>query len=138
MLEEDYSTLLERLLSTCECDIAVASEWEASLTSGGVIPPLPNDQRAFLRHRYARRVLLEYQNTFSSIPRKRGQTLVVTRDLSRDGIAFLHAEQLFPGERITLWLPTGKKTYVVQRCLQHNEKCFEIGASLARNCRPSQ
>ena len=54
---------------------------------------------------------------------------VVTSDVSRSGISFLHAKQLYPGERILLWLPTGKQSYVVervrraQRQLLRNRRC---------------
>jgi hypothetical protein len=57
----------------------------------------------------------------------------VTLDISRSGIAFLHSEQLFPGERVSLWLPIGKRSYVVERCVEHNDSCFEIGAAVADN-----
>ena len=74
--------------------------------------------------------MLEYDETFSSIPREHTIAQVMTRDISRSGIAFLHSEQLFPGERVSLWLPIGKRSYVVERCVELNDHCFEIGASV--------
>jgi hypothetical protein len=38
---------------------------------------------------------------------------------------------LFPGERVELTLPTGRRHYLVVRCVRHNERCFEIGTELA-------
>jgi hypothetical protein len=131
MLEEDYSELLNRLLESCECDLAVPSEWQDRLALRGVIPSIPDDRRQFVRHRFTRRGVLECKETCSSIPRKYTIAQVVTSDVSRSGIAFLHSEQLYPGEEVSLWLPIGKRTYIVQRCVEHNDNCFEIGASIA-------
>jgi hypothetical protein len=131
MLEKDYSELLSRLLETCECDLAVPSEWEDRLARRGVIDAIQDDRRKHIRHRFTRRAVLEYDQTFSSITRERTLAQIVTSNVSRNGISFLHSEQLFPGERISLWLPIGLRTYVVQRCVEHSDNCFEVGASVS-------
>jgi hypothetical protein len=131
MLEEDYSRELNRLLGACECDVAVPSEWRERAQRKGVIPPVEGDRRQFVRHYFHRRVILEFGQTFPAIPRQHTVTQAVTGDLSRSGISFLHSEQLFPGERVSLWLPDGKRSYTVARCTQRNESCFEIGAVLS-------
>ncbi len=131
MLEDNYLRRLNKLLEACECDLAVPSEWRDHLTRRGVIQPIPGDRRKYIRHHFKGRGVLEYDETFSSIPREHTIAQVVTRDVSRSGIAFLHSEQLFPGERISLWLSIGKRSYVVERCVEHNDSCFEIGAAIA-------
>ena len=128
---EDADSRLKRLLESCECDVAVPSEWQERLARRGTIPSIPGDRRRYIRHRFGGRAIIEYDTTFPAIPRGRTLKQVVTRDLSRGGIAFLHSEQLFPGERISLLLPDGKREYVVVRCLEHNARCFEIGAEVA-------
>ena len=133
MLEEDYSKLLNKLLETCECDLAVPRELQDRLTRRGVVPLTQDDQRQYIRHHFNGPGVLEYDETFSSIPREHTIAQVMTIDISRSGIAFLHSEQLFPGERVSLWLPVGKRSYVVERCVEHNDSCFEIGAALADN-----
>ena len=133
MLDDDYSRQLNKLLGACECDLAVPSEWQDRLTRRGVIQPIPGDRRKYVRHHFNGLAVLEYDETFSSIPREHTIARVVTRDVSRNGIAFLHSEQLFPGERVSLWLPTGERSYVVMRCIEHNDKCFEVGLVVADN-----
>ncbi len=133
MLEEDYSEILSKLLEACECDLAVPSEWQDRLTRRGVIQPIPGDRRQYIRHHFNDWGVLEYDETFSSIPREHTIAQVMTIDISRSGIAFLHSEQLFPGEQVSLWLPIGKRSYVVERCVEHNDSCFEIGAAVADN-----
>ena len=131
MLEDDYQRRLDQLLASCECDVAVPQQWQAQSSRRGVIAPIPGDRRRFVRHYFSAQVMLEYGQTFASIPRERTVCKVVTRDVSRDGIAFVNAEQLYPGERVTIWLPGGKRTYIVARCRAHGDDCFEIGASLS-------
>ena len=128
MLEDDYSSELNRLLEACECDVAVPGEWQERLNRRGVIPPIEGDRRKFVRHYFSVQAMLEYEQTLPGIPRQHTMAQVVTRDLAREGIGFFHWEQLFPGERISLWLSSGKRPYEVVRCVQHNENCFEIGA----------
>ena len=133
MLEDDYSRDLSKLLETCECDLAVPSEWLDCLTRRGVIQPIPDDRRKYIRHHFGSQSVLEYDQTLSSIPREYSIAQVMTRDLSRSGIAFLHSDQLFPGEQVSLWLSIGKRSYIVERCVEHNDNCFEIGAVVADN-----
>jgi hypothetical protein len=130
MLENDYSKVLTKLLDTCECDLAVPSEWEVRLEQRGVIDPVLDDRRQHVRHRFSCWAVLQCDQTFPSIPRESALTQVLTSNVSRDGLAFLHSEQLFPGERVLLWLPIGKRVYVVERCIEHEDNCFEIGASI--------
>jgi hypothetical protein len=131
MLEEDYSKHLSKLLDTCECDLAVPSEWKDRLAQQSVIDPIREERRKYVRHHFIHRAVLECDQTVPSIPREPTLTQVVTSNVSRQGIGFLHSEQLFPGEQITLWLPIGKLAYVVERCVEHNDNCYEIGAKLA-------
>jgi PilZ domain-containing protein len=137
MLEDDYTKCLNKLLETCECDLAVPSEWQDQLARQGVIESIPGDRRKYIRHHFNDRAVLEYAETFTSIPRVHTIANVVTRDISLGGIAFLHSEQLFPGEQVSLWLSIGKRFYVVERCLQHDDHCFEIGAAVAE-CLPRE
>ncbi len=133
MLEDDYTRCLNKMLETCECNVTVPRQWQGRLTQRGVIDPVPDDRRNYIRHHFNSQAVLEYDETFSSIPREHTIVKVITLDISRGGIAFLHSEQLFPGERVSLWLPIGKRSYVVERCVEHNDSCFEIGAAVADN-----
>ncbi|MEM9657436.1 MAG: hypothetical protein AAF961_03660 [Planctomycetota bacterium] len=130
MLEADYQQRLEQLLASCECDVAVPAQWKDLLSQRGVLAPIPDDRQQFVRHLFNGRAVLEYDQTLPAISRKHHVAQVVTRDVSRRGVRFLHSEQLFPGEECALWLNTGRQTYEVVRCIRHNSRCFEIGAAL--------
>jgi hypothetical protein len=131
MLEDDYQRQLSKLLAACECDVAVPSEWQDRLSRRGLGPAMPSDRRRFVRHTFPCRAILEMRQTLPAIPRRHIIKQVVTRDLSREGIGFLASQQLYPGERIALWLPRGKKNLTVVRCVEHGENCYEVGAVLA-------
>jgi hypothetical protein len=68
------------------------------------------------------------ETTLPAIERGQQVHCVLTKDISRGGLSFLHTEQLFPEERIKLWLPIGKHDALIVRCQRGNENCYEIGA----------
>ncbi len=54
---------------------------------------------------------------------------VYTKDVSRTGAGFLHGEQLFPKEQLTLLLPDGRcRPIEVIRSRRVADHCYEIGA----------
>ena len=61
---------------------------------------------------------------------KRGTTLLgtYTKDVSRQGVAFLSPVPLLPKERVTLYLLTAKISLEVTRCHRIQAACFECGA----------
>jgi hypothetical protein len=126
MLEDAYPRLLNTLLESCECDVAVPTQWHECLIRRGGSAPAHGDRRKSVRHEFHVRAVLEYNQSLPAIPREHTVTQVVARDLSGGGISFLHADQLFPGEHVSLWLLTGKRSYEVVRCVLHNENSREV------------
>lgn len=130
MLEDDYSRQLKRILESCECDVAVAGEWEACLGSRDEGLPSEEARRKHSRFVFKVPAVLEYEQSLPGIPREHTIASVLTRDLAREGIGFFYSDELYPGECISLWLASGKRMYRVVRCLQLRDDCFEIGAVL--------
>src|SRR6476619_7586244 len=64
---------------------------------------------------------------------KRGQTMhgSFTKDVSRQGVAFLSPVPLLPKERVKLRVPTAELSLEVKRCKRVDPKCFECGAKFA-------
>ncbi len=64
---------------------------------------------------------------------KRGKTMLgtLTKDVSRQGVAFLSPVALLPKERIKLRVPTAELTLEVNRCRRVSQHCFECGAKFA-------
>lgn len=137
MLAKDLGAeALDRALGALPCAVDVPREWIDFFSKSGPVPADPHERRRFPRFYLRRRALLEYQTTLGAFERAEAKCCVYTRDLARDGVSFLHVEQLFPNERMRLWLPDRQFEFHVVRCLRHNERCFEIGASFDAPIRP--
>ena len=64
---------------------------------------------------------------------KRGPSMIgtYTKDVSRQGVAFLSPVPLLPKERVKLRVPTAELLLEVTRCRRLDPKCFECGAKFA-------
>ena len=64
---------------------------------------------------------------------KRGDSLIgtFTKDVSRQGVAFLSPVPLMPKERVKLRVPAAELSLEVTRCRRLDPKCFECGARFA-------
>jgi hypothetical protein len=118
------------VLQSLTCGVEVPAWYrELQARHGQVQAPVRADER----RRYARfhcllPAVLECRGNLPMQPREPGRSLVLCKDVSRNGISFLHAEPLYPEEELSLWLRIGRRSYVVQRCRRHNARCYEIGA----------
>jgi hypothetical protein len=64
---------------------------------------------------------------------KRGESMVATytKDVSRQGVAFLSPLPLLPKERVKLRVPAAELALEVTRCRKIEPGCFECGAKFA-------
>jgi hypothetical protein len=64
---------------------------------------------------------------------KRGTSLIgtYTKDVSRQGVAFLSPCALMPKERVKLQVPAAELSLEVTRCRRLDPTCFECGARFA-------
>ena len=64
---------------------------------------------------------------------KRGTSMIgtYTKDVSRQGVAFLSPVPLLPKERVKLHVPAAELQLEVTRCRRLDPKCFECGAKFA-------
>jgi hypothetical protein len=131
VLEHDYQRELSLRLAQSVCQVEIPRSLQHRLSLRGAEPPRIDERRRFTRFSLPAKVLLEVTTTVRSIERLPEFFTVLTTDASRDGVAFLHVSQLFPGEAPLLWHPVGQLACRVVRCLRHNARCFEIGATFA-------
>ena len=118
------------------CEAEPPSSWADFFSRHGMTPTCPNDRRRFRRVYFRGTASLEYRQSFPACPRSRARYRVCTKDLSRGGLAFLHSEQLFPRERMSIVLPDGKAHDIeVVRCRRIEPRCFEIGAVFTASLR---
>ena len=128
MLEGNYHEQVNTLVSRLECKVELPRDWQGFFSQHGVVNPIADDRRRFVRHRIRSKAGLEMLSRIPSIPRQHQFYCVYLKDVCRTGIAFLHTDQLYPGETPVLWLKERKAPCVVVRCVRHNANCFEIGA----------
>lgn len=130
MLERDYQRELGRLLSTLPCDVQIPSAWGDFLGERGLASPTHGDRRHRLRRRLRIKALLEVKQTLVQVERKHERYIVYSYDVSREGMAFVHTEQMFPREECLLWLPHAKVPLTVTRCQRYNSRCYVVGTQL--------
>ncbi len=113
------------------CHIDVPHEWRSEFEKEGPLGTIVDDTRRFPRFHYHVRAVLHYRRTLPALARPHGHYVVLTRNVSREGVCFLHEEELFPGERLSMDLPDNKVVDVeISRCRKINGKCFEIGGRI--------
>jgi len=132
MLDAVRGEDLKTLLKVLPFRVLIPPGWKRTAGRHGDRPTAVHDDlRRFARAACSASAVIEVEPTLPAFPREADLHVILMKDLSRQGVGFLHCEQLFPGECLHLLLPNGSLRYVVRRCLRHNERCFEIGAELA-------
>ena len=127
MLEDNYQEQLKKLILITAHNVTLPAKWGNFFEKQDHAQPYQNDQRRYVRRNFRTESILELEQSILTIPREHQLYHVYTKDLSRGGISILHSQQLFPGERAQLWLPTAKIAVCVARCYRHNSSCYEIG-----------
>lgn len=90
-----------------------------------------SEQRRYVRFRHLARGVIRYEQTYPAIARDGALHAILITNVSRCGIGLLNEEQLFPDERMTVWMSgRGLLRIHVARCHKINDLCYEIGASL--------
>ena len=126
--QHDRQTL-EEALSMLDCGIVIPPEWFGDTEKRGPLPGTTHEMRRFSRFYYQTRAILHSSQSLPALPRPEQKYIVYTKNLSRQGVAFLHVEQLFPGEKLCIWLPGGAlKEMMVIRCVKRNDRCYQVGA----------
>ena len=94
------------------------------------------DQRRFVRKHLRVTAAIQYRRSLPSLTRSPQWYKVLTRDLSRNGISFLHSEQVFPTEQLLLVLPDCKPRCIeIVRCRRMGDQCYQVGASFVQRFR---
>jgi hypothetical protein len=128
MLDAGYRTRLKKTLDSLPCHVNVPDDWNASRDSSRFPVGVMNDERGFARAPCQTRALMELGQTLPAIVRTNQVHVILMNDISRRGVGLLHHVCLYPGEKFSLWLVTGKRLCTVTRCLRLKEGCFKIGA----------
>ena len=125
-------------ITKLQCEIELPESWSDFFEISGMAGSSAFDKRRAAR--WKNRVLagLLYRTTFPVLPRSEGWHPVYIKDLSRNGAAFIHFEQLYPLERLRILVIDDRSSRLLQndclrtaevvRCRRVQDKCFEVGA----------
>jgi hypothetical protein len=124
MLEFDHGQkLMDDLWEATAAKVELPDSVRAAFFGAQGPGPLFHDNRRSF-HRYFMR---------GKAVLKRGTSMIgtYTKDVSRQGVAFLSPVALLPKERVKLRIPTVELSLEVTRCRRIEPKCFECGARFA-------
>ena len=120
--ESDSGNVIDEAWMELGCRVNLGEDAVEFFRYSGPLPTQFSDRRRHRRVHFRNRAILEYGGS---------RFAVYTKDLSRSGIAFLHAEQLYPGDQLRLILARGPVVpLVVRRCLRVRERCYECGGEI--------
>ncbi len=108
----------------------LTEEDEEFFEKRGPISTTWEEPRRFVRFYHRSLAQMDYLENPPALRRRAPSSLaIVTLDLSREGIGFLHSEQLFPGERHQITLADGvpRKVEIVW-CRRWRDTCFAVGS----------
>ena len=128
MLEKHDQSNAKILIDRLECNVVLPESWRDDYFSRqGVMPTDLNERRRFVLHAVRTKAVMNIAQTLPAFERTPEFYAVYTYDVSRTGIALLHVNELLPGERCQLWMPTQTVNLIVMRCRFYNPRCYLIG-----------
>ncbi len=123
---------LARWIYSLPCLVQLPQKLRDELEKTGAAPVPGDDDR---RHRRVlcrgekHRAALEIRQTLPGLPRETAWQCVYTHDFSKEGCSFLHAEALYPGERLQVILLSGvQRSVEVSWCRRLGKNCYAVGA----------
>ncbi len=136
--DEGERLRLADAITKLPCQIELPESWSDFFEVSGLVGSSPDDKRRAARWKNRVVAGLLSRTTFPVLPRNEEWMPVYIKDLSRTGAGFVHREQLFPLERMSLLLIDDRSAKLLQHnCMQTMEivwctrvqaKCYEVGA----------
>src|SRR3954452_21124012 len=97
-----------------------------------VLPPGAADCRRFQRYQFTLRAKATIYPTSDAIDQRPKQRSVMTCDLSRGGICFMHSQPLTTGQRVDIELTDGRRfSLSVRRVNRMEDGWYAMGCTFA-------
>ncbi|PHS17429.1 MAG: hypothetical protein COA78_03000 [Blastopirellula sp.] len=121
MLEiSNETTITPEMFERLPCKVNLPEQWDNFFDHSGKIPTNFNDQRQFPRFYLRSKAISKLDGQLDCI---------YIKDISRNSVAFLHYDQMFPLKRPVIMLPNGtQRQAVIIRCRRIQQGCFECAA----------
>ena len=122
--------IIDQLWDSLGCKIALPKGEEEYLREKESTPAVYLERRRFHRFNFRQRAIMEKDGVPFAI---------YTKDISREPLGFLHAEQLFPCECVTVCLRNGRRLPLeIVRCRRLAEHCYECCGTYAKDSPENQ
>ena len=119
----------QRVWQSLNCTVELPEKEREFFRKQGLMSLAYDDRRRHPRVWCRGKAILEHEGLFYA---------VYTNDLSRSGISFLHAAQLFPCETVRLHtLATAAFSLTIVRCRRLNDCCYACSCTFAEPIRGS-
>ncbi len=133
---DDQLQRLTNVVGPLTFELQMPNSPEEYFAVSGAMPLIENDQRRYVRKHIRVTAAIQYRRSLPALLRPAQWHKVLTRDLSRSGIAFLHSQQVFPMEQLLLVLPDCKPRCIeIVRCRRLGDSCYQIGARFIQRFR---
>lgn len=130
MLDQISSEPFDHLIASAPCRLTLGAELSAYLNGSQRAAASPIDERLTGRIAAYMRAAVDVWQELPAFPRRELLAQAIITDVSLRGMRFLFDQQLFPGERVAVWLPQVELTGEVARCRRLAKNGYEIGVRL--------
>ena len=115
----DVSRLIDQVWEQLDCRVELPDQWIEFFDKTGPVATRFGCRRRYIRWCLRRKAVLN---------RGDSQLGIYCKDVSREGLGLVCPVQLFPRERIQVWLPSGSNPeLIVTRCIRIAERCYDCG-----------
>ena len=136
LVEDIHESTPTSVIDSMPCKVQLPDKLKETFEQRGPTPTTSNDQRHFTRVRcrsLTHRAGMQSLPTYGSLQRDESWQAVYLADFSKEGVQFIHGEQVFPGEKVRLFLLTGNLLDVeAVRCRRLGENCYSVGAKIIK------
>jgi hypothetical protein len=123
----------QQLIARAPCKVRLPPDVAKLLGAGSQAVAQTNNSRAGVRYKALRRAAVQLQGGLPAFPCDGSLVGTIVQDFSRESMGILYHEQLFPEERLRLWMPSLSLEAKVIRCRRRGPQCYEIGLALDRD-----
>ncbi len=119
--ERTTREIIDQLWDSLACEVALPEGEEEYFRGRRPSPMVYEERRRFPRFTFRQRAVLEHDGK---------RFAIYTKDISRGGLLLVHAEQLYPCDRVAVRLGNGKRLLLTIRwCHRVAERCYECGGA---------
>jgi hypothetical protein len=142
MLEhDDCGHAAAKLIDALPCNVQIPAQWRDNFEKHGPMPVSHGERRRYSRlhcRSEKNRAAMQCQPTLPQLKREPTWHSVYVANISREGLGLLHSEALYPREKLSLIMRSGKKLRLeVVNCRRVNTGCFEIGTEIVAGDAPT-